>query len=161
MAFAIPTKRSIIKSGFRLLFASCKLLVTSYWLPETRNFYPVTVTSPMAKEIKWYKLADHINMLPFEPNNMCVVEANGKKMTIAKHNGILYGFAYKCPHASGIMAEGFINALGQVVCPLHRYTFNMQNGRNVSGEGYYLPTYLVEERTDGVYVGMEKKGIFG
>ena len=123
---------------------------------------PVTCNSiKMAKEIKWYKLVDHINMLPFEANNMCVVEVNGKTITIARHSGSLFGFAYKCPHASGIMAEGFINALGHVVCPLHRYAFNMQNGRNVSGEGYYLKTYLVEECADGVYVGIEKTGFLG
>ena len=115
----------------------------------------------MAKEIKWYKLVDQSNNLPFQSNNMCVIEVNGKKITIARHNDTLFGFAYKCPHASGIMSEGFINAVGNVVCPLHRYTFNMQNGRNISGEGYYLQTYLIEERTDGIYIGMEKKGIFG
>ncbi len=115
----------------------------------------------MAKEIKWYKVVEHLNMLQFEPNSMCVVEIDGKKITIARHNNALFGFAYKCPHASGVMVEGYINALGNVVCPLHRYAFNMQNGRNVSGEGYYLKTYPVEERADGVYVGMEKAGFFG
>ena len=115
----------------------------------------------MAKDIKWYKIADHINMLDFQSNNMCIAEANGKKITIAKQNNSLFAFAHKCPHASGIMAEGFINALGNVVCPLHRYTFNMQNGRNTSGEGYYLKTYLIEERADGVYIGIEKTGLFG
>jgi len=115
----------------------------------------------MAKDIKWYKIADHINMLGFQSNNMCIVEANGKKITIAKHNHSLFAFAHKCPHASGIMAEGFINALGNVVCPLHRYAFNIQNGRNTSGEGYYLKTYQVEEREDGVFIGMEKTGLFG
>ena len=115
----------------------------------------------MSREIQWFKVADSVAYLDFQSNNMCVAEANGKKITIARHNGLLFAFAYKCPHASGIMSEGFINALGNVVCPLHRYTFSLQNGRNTSGEGYYLKTYKVEERADGVYVGMEKTGIFG
>ena len=115
----------------------------------------------MAKEIKWYKVVEDITMLQFQQNNMCIAEANGKKITVAKHNNSLFAFAHKCPHASGIMADGFINALGNVVCPLHRFTFNIQNGRNTSGEGYYLKTYLVEEREDGVFVGMEKTGLLG
>ena len=115
----------------------------------------------MAKEIKWYKVIDQLSMLEFQPNDMCIVEANSKKITLAKHNNSLFAFAHKCPHASGIMADGFINALGNVVCPLHRFSFNIQNGRNTSGEGYYLKTYLVEERVDGVFVGMEKVGLFG
>ena len=33
----------------------------------------------------------------------------------------------------------------------------MANGRNTSGEGYYLKHWVVEEREDGVYVEMEEK----
>ena len=111
-------------------------------------------------KIKWFKVADSIAELDFKPNNMCVLEADGKKVTIAQFNQSLFAFAYKCPHASGIMAEGYINAVGNIVCPVHRYAFSLQNGRNTTGEGYYLKTYLAEERADGVYVGMEKTGIF-
>lgn len=92
---------------------------------------------------------------------MCIVEADGKKITLARIHEELFVFAYKCPHASGILADGFIDGLANVVCPLHRYKYNMRNGRNVSGEGYYLKTYHVEKRDDGVYIGFEEKGIFG
>ena len=115
----------------------------------------------MAKEIIWYKVVEDKRMLPFKENRMCVVAVNGKDITNAEHKAILTAFAYKCPHASGIMSEGYLNSLGEVVCPLHRYSFNTSNGRNTSGEGYYLKTYKIEERDDGVYIGMEKKGIFG
>ena len=53
-----------------------------------------------------------------------------------------------------LLADGYIDALGNIVCPLHRYKYNMENGRNVSGEGYYLKHWLVECREDGVYVGL-------
>jgi nitrite reductase/ring-hydroxylating ferredoxin subunit len=46
--------------------------------------------------------------------------------------------------------------VGNIVCPLHRYKFSLVNGRNVSGEGYYLKTYPVEQREDGLYIGFEK-----
>lgn len=110
------------------------------------------------KKIHWFKVADDAAMLPWQENNMCQVEADGKKMTLARHGGRLYAFAQKCPHASGIMADGYIDAQGQVVCPVHRYRFNMQNGRNTSGEGYYLKTYLAELRADGIYIGIEQRG---
>jgi 3-phenylpropionate/trans-cinnamate dioxygenase ferredoxin subunit len=41
------------------------------------------------------------------------------------------------------------------VCPLHRYRFSLANGRNTSGEGYFLKTYPVKEDDDGVWVGLE------
>jgi 3-phenylpropionate/trans-cinnamate dioxygenase ferredoxin subunit len=37
----------------------------------------------------------------------------------------------------------------------------MKNGRNVSGEGYYLKHWPVEVREEGVYVGLESKSFLG
>lgn len=58
------------------------------------------------------------------------------------------------------MADGVIDAAGNVVCPLHRYKFSLKNGYNSSGEGYYLKTYPIEQREDGPWLGMEKSGWF-
>jgi 3-phenylpropionate/trans-cinnamate dioxygenase ferredoxin subunit len=108
--------------------------------------------------MNWYKIAENITELPWQTNNLCIVELNGKKITLAKHNNTIYACAYKCPHASGIMANGFIDAIGNIVCPLHRYKFSLQNGRNVTGEGYYLKTYTVEVKDNGIFIGIEEKG---
>jgi nitrite reductase/ring-hydroxylating ferredoxin subunit len=113
------------------------------------------------KKITWQKVSETESSIAWQENNMCIVDAGDKKVTLARFNGHLYAFAQKCPHASGIMADGYINATGQVTCPLHRYRFDMKNGRNTSGEGYYLKTYLTEIREDGVYVGWEDKGFWG
>ncbi len=114
----------------------------------------------MAKQYTWHKIADHVSELDFADNNIAVADANGKKICIGRYKDAVFAFAYKCPHAGGILAEGFIDALGNVVCPLHRYKYDMNNGRNVSGEGYYLSNWPVDLRDDGVYVGIEKGGGF-
>lgn len=108
--------------------------------------------------VKWYKIADSISLLPWQTNAMCIIEINGKKISLGQHNNQVFAFAHKCPHAGGIMADGFIDSIGNVVCPLHRYKFSLDKGRNVTGEGYYLKTYKVEEREDGLYIGLEEKG---
>lgn len=113
------------------------------------------------KTYQWHKVAEHVAELPWGPNNLCEVEVAGKWLCLARVQEALYACARKCPHAGGSMSRGFIDPLGHVVCPLHRYRFNLQNGRNVSGEGYHLKTYPVELREDGVYVGLEAGGIFG
>jgi len=115
----------------------------------------------MLREVKWHKIAHHVDEFAFKANNMTIVEVEGEKITIANFKQMLYAFAYKCPHASGIMAEGYINTLGNIVCPLHRYAFSLDNGRNVTGEGYYLKMYKIEQREEGIYLGIEKAGIFG
>jgi 3-phenylpropionate/trans-cinnamate dioxygenase ferredoxin subunit len=108
------------------------------------------------KKIKWYKVADSKEAIGWQTNRMVIVEAAGKKVTLAKHNNEIFAFAHKCPHASGVLADGFIDAAGNLACPLHRYRFNISNGRNVSGEGYYLKVYATEEREAGVFVGFEE-----
>ena len=82
---------------------------------------------------RWVKVADYESEIPFGDNRLAEVEADGRKICLGKHNDALFAFAPKCPHASGPLARGFIDALGNVVCPLHRYKFCMKNGRNVSG----------------------------
>jgi nitrite reductase/ring-hydroxylating ferredoxin subunit len=116
----------------------------------------------------WYKVAEHINEVDFSANNIGVVKVDGKKVCIGRFNEQVFAFAYKCPHAGGIMADGyidimadlFIDALVNVVCPLHRYKYDMKNVRNVSGEGYYLRHWPIEQREDGVYIGIESSSLF-
>ena len=111
------------------------------------------------KVLKWYKLADNRNAIDWQDNQMAIVHAGSKAITIAKVNNNIVACAHKCPHAGGIMADGFVDALGNVVCPLHRYKFSPTNGRNVSGEGYYLKVYSIEERADGIFVGFENNSL--
>jgi nitrite reductase/ring-hydroxylating ferredoxin subunit len=110
------------------------------------------------KNYTWHKIADYINELDFGPNNIALAEIKGKKICIAKWKDSLFAFASKCPHAGGLLAEGYMDALGNVVCPLHRYRFDVRTGRNTSGEGYYLKRWPVEIRDETVWVGMEKDG---
>lgn len=114
------------------------------------------------KKYKWHKIADDLNEIEFAANNIAVVDFDGKKICLGKHNGSVFAFAYKCPHAGGILADGYIDALGNIVCPLHRYKYDPRNGRNVSGEGYYLKHWPVEFKEEGIFVGVEESGgLFG
>jgi len=114
------------------------------------------------EKFTWHKIAHHINEIPFAENNIGIIVVTGKKICIAKFRNDAFAFAYKCPHASGILADGYIDATGNIVCPVHRYKYNLENGRNTSGEGYYLKHWPVEQREDGVYIKMENEsGLFG
>jgi nitrite reductase/ring-hydroxylating ferredoxin subunit len=113
------------------------------------------------KKYQWFKVAAFETDLAFAANNIAVALVNQKNICIGRHQQQLFAFAHKCPHAGGLMAQGFIDVLGQVVCPLHRYKFSLQNGRNTSGEGYYLKHWPVEKRQDGIYVGMEEPHFLG
>lgn len=113
------------------------------------------------KKYKWYKIAASKAALMIEEKAIVSIEVGGKKMCLAKYNNDLFACAGKCPHAGGLMNEGWIDATGNIVCPIHRYKFSLDKGRNVTGEGYYLKTYPIEERVDGIYVGIESGRLFG
>jgi nitrite reductase/ring-hydroxylating ferredoxin subunit len=110
------------------------------------------------KKYKWFKIANDENELVFTENNLLIIEVNSKKITLAKHNGQLFACAYACPHASGVLADGYVDTIGNIVCPGHRYKFSLLNGRNISGEGYYLKTYPLKFSEEGIFVGFEEKG---
>jgi 3-phenylpropionate/trans-cinnamate dioxygenase ferredoxin subunit len=113
------------------------------------------------EKLQWVKIADALEEIQFESNHIAEIQSGGKRICLARHKEEIFAFAHKCPHASGHLAEGWIDALGNVVCPLHRYKFCLKNGRNVSGEGYYLKHWPVEIREEGVFVGLEKNKLFG
>ena len=113
-----------------------------------------------ASTINWVLITNAPMSLDWPANQLLDLEVEGKKITLAKWKEGYFAFAQKCPHASGRMSAGYINPLGQVVCPLHRYAFDMKNGRNTSGEGYFLKTYPVEQRPDGIFIGFKPNSFF-
>lgn len=90
----------------------------------------------------------------FSEQKMQEVMLGGKAVGLVKISGIVYAFAATCPHQSAKLCDGWLDAQGRVVCPLHKYRFDPANGRNTSGEGYKLRTYPVEIRDGIIYVGL-------
>ena len=105
----------------------------------------------LSKEKSWIKIAESAEALFTKPNEIKELEVAGKIICIARHKDQVFAFAPKCPHASGRFADGFIDAVGHVVCPLHHYRFCMKTGRNVSGEGYFLKHWPIKIEA-GVYI---------
>jgi 3-phenylpropionate/trans-cinnamate dioxygenase ferredoxin subunit len=109
-------------------------------------------------DLEWHKLT-------LEPQTACaapeigVAELYGQKICISKFRDRWYGFSYQCPHAGGYLADGDIDHKGQVVCPVHGYRFDIRNGFNTTGEGYYLRHWPIEERQDGLYIKMSPQAL--
>jgi 3-phenylpropionate/trans-cinnamate dioxygenase ferredoxin subunit len=114
-----------------------------------------------SRALQWHRLAADPDLLPWNDRQLAETSINGKRICVARHEGKFHAFAATCPHAGGHFSEGWIDTLGNIVCPLHRYRFALANGRNTSGEGYYLKTYPLEHRTDGLFIGLPEPGLFG
>ena len=104
--------------------------------------------------MSWHKIAETITDLFVDENPIAEIDLGEKKVCIIKWKDEIKACAEKCPHAGAKMVDGYLDALGNIVCPLHKYKFNLEKGRNITGEGYFLKTYLVEQRADGIYINL-------
>jgi nitrite reductase/ring-hydroxylating ferredoxin subunit len=106
-------------------------------------------------ENQWHKIAESIDEISFNASGLAEITINGKTICLAKYNDQVLACSQKCPHAGGILADGYIDPAGNLVCPLHKYRFSLKNGRNTSGEGYHLKTFRVTEKEGGFFVLLE------
>jgi nitrite reductase/ring-hydroxylating ferredoxin subunit len=109
--------------------------------------------------IEWKKIAgreEAENNLLKEKDAM-VIRVDDVRYCLARFEGKYYAMQNNCPHAGGALGGGWCDNHGNIVCPIHRIAFNIRTGKNATGEGYYIDTFQVELRDDGLYVGIKKK----
>lgn len=75
-----------------------------------------------------------------------------KKLCLLKREERILAFSATCPHAGGRLCESKLDMHGQIVCPIHHYRFNPENGINTSGEGYHLKTFPVKLEDGRIFV---------
>ena len=79
----------------------------------------------------------------------------GKKICLVRDGESLFAFQNTCPHAGGILSGGWCSH-GHLICPIHRYEYNLETGRGAPGQGDYITRYPLEVRNDGVYIGFKQ-----
>ncbi|MCX2449806.1 Rieske (2Fe-2S) protein [Pedobacter sp. PLR] len=104
--------------------------------------------------LKWYKLEGNFPEEDFVEQ----IKVNGKKLCLVRHQGHVFVVQNSCPHAGGILSGGTCKN-GYLICPIHRWEYNLQTGRGAEGQGDYIDTYPVETRPDGIYVGLKESWI--
>jgi nitrite reductase/ring-hydroxylating ferredoxin subunit len=88
-----------------------------------------------------------------------LVRANDKKICIIKAGGKFYATQSICPHAGADLSNGWCKD-GKLICPYHRYSYDLETGRGCAGQGDYINTYLIELRADGLYVAIPERWKF-
>ena len=103
--------------------------------------------------MQWVKIADASSPLHFNKENICEVLVQGRRVCLAKVNGELVAFSGICPHAGAKLSDGYVDAKGQIVCPLHGFKFSLQTGKQSFGEPYLLKIFKIKEESEDVFVG--------
>ncbi|GAB4421237.1 MAG: hypothetical protein OHK0039_35770 [Bacteroidia bacterium] len=81
---------------------------------------------------------------------------HGKRICLVRCAGVWYAVGARCPHAGGPLAAGFVNDRCQVVCPWHRFGFDLHTGESASG-GYFIPTYPLRNEDGRCWIGMPRR----
>src|SRR5690606_30250126 len=92
----------------------------------------------------WHNISDIVSGLV--DNAPKEVQVGEKNIGLLKKGETVFAFAATCPHSGAPLCDGWLDARGHIVCPLHKYKFDPKNGYNSTGEGYKLRTFPVEVR---------------
>jgi 3-phenylpropionate/trans-cinnamate dioxygenase ferredoxin subunit len=109
----------------------------------------------MDKTKSWLKIAADIDEIDFKENNIACVQINGKSVCVIKTADGLKACSSKCPHAGGDLSSGFLDKRENIICPVHGYRFNLNNGRDTDGEGYFLKIIREKEKEEGKFFEKE------
>lgn len=107
----------------------------------------------MSKKIDWYKVLDKKSDLA--ENRIITVNAGNKQIALSHFEGKICALDNHCPHQGGPLGEGSIEK-GILRCPWHGWDYHPCTGKAPGFDDGVKP-YPVEEREDGIYVGVEEK----
>ncbi len=92
-----------------------------------------------------------------QEGTMMVFELKGEKICITRTSHGAYAVQDRCPHNGASLSKGFCTVKNEIVCPLHRYSYDLESGKGTSGGGFALKTYPIRCEEQGVYVGIKAK----
>jgi nitrite reductase/ring-hydroxylating ferredoxin subunit len=102
--------------------------------------------------MKWHKLPQSAIDLK---TPIQLVQLGGKKFCLIYHEGNWHATSSKCPHAGANLVGGWCENR-RLICPYHRHSFDLANGKGAAGQNNCITIYRIEEREDGVYIELPK-----
>jgi 3-phenylpropionate/trans-cinnamate dioxygenase ferredoxin subunit len=81
------------------------------------------------------------------------VKVGGKTICLVGYDNEIYALGARCPHAGGDLTQGWCKE-GKLICPLHRYSFDLKTGKGSPGQNDYIESYPVEIKDGLIYIGI-------
>ncbi len=79
-----------------------------------------------------------------------LVQLDTSKVCVSRLGGQFYAFEQLCPHQKASLHQGFVTGLGEIVCPLHQYRFDLNTGQVQSGQCPDLKTFQTDLTLEGL-----------
>jgi pyruvate oxidase len=115
----------------------------------TRGLVGGTQSAMAAPALTWHRVLAR-DELP--EGRVKTVAAGTHSFALTHYEGRYAALSNRCPHQGGPLGEGTIEK-GMLRCPWHGYDYCPLDGSSEFGDS--VPTFPVEVREDGVYVGIE------
>jgi nitrite reductase/ring-hydroxylating ferredoxin subunit len=101
--------------------------------------------------MKWYRIPGvEITDKPFIKK----IKAGNKSICLVGYEGRLFALSARCPHAGGDLSLGWCNN-GKLICPIHRYSFDLQTGKGSEGQNDYINSYTIKIEGEFIYIGVD------
>lgn len=94
-------------------------------------------------------ISDVFEMLP--ENRIKKVRLGNREIGIVRIEKKIYGFNGFCPHRGASLIQGSIH-VGELICPLHHYRFELQTGRSKFGDCADLETFPCHLTANGLKI---------
>src|SRR4051812_23533632 len=106
-------------------------------------------------KINWHKIFDSEEAAKKQValGRSDTILVNNKRICIAHTKEGFFAIQDKCPHNGASLGFGYCTDQNSIVCPVHRYHFDLRTGRARSGLGDAARVYPIEVRENGVFVG--------
>ena len=117
-------------------------------------------TSTKLEDVKiWFKAA---TVQDFPLDGGACVKYKNKQIAVFNFTRLNKWYACQnvCPHKiEMVLSRGMIGddkGTPKVACPLHKKTFSLEDGSNLSGEDFKIATYPVKIEGEIVYIGFSE-----
>lgn len=112
----------------------------------------------MNQKIEWHKVAE---LDELAESRVKTVTAGVRSVCLVRYQGQLAAMDNHCPHQRGPLGEGSIEQGKEdkcwIRCPWHGWDFDPLTGRSPGAHEDGQEMFSVEERADGIYVGIAEQ----
>jgi len=85
-----------------------------------------------------------------------LVTVRQRKVALVRIGDDVFALQDACPHKGGPLCEGTVSVQrGELICPWHRFRFDLRSGASVTNPQLVAKTFPVEVRENAVFIRTE------
>ncbi len=83
-----------------------------------------------------------------------LVLVKGRRICLAHSQAGFFAIQDACPHLAEPLSKGSINAMNEIICPLHQYRYHLATGTECDNKTKGAKTYPLKWKAGALYLGV-------